>query len=325
MERGQGASVFEATTKRTVVIALGATQIIGSRPPSSDLIQKPVSKADVVLAHDGRGSITPSENTDECTVQLEVRRNPCGDQAGGGCRCLRAIPRGSSARVVSALGLTRFDRAPFLQMLPCPARRLRTWPERGSFRFDHYLEQHHHRHLLQRLSSAEGDKAMVTNAALLMSLSMTGKWTLTISRTFAMKKFTTNIFIMRLSARPRSSGTDVVINALSISSAKKSPRAVGTVLWPHTKSGSSAEISRRLSTAQCVLSVLLQRRQAERPACGNDHFSDFRPMGFCRCWLHALGHRHVRSLDQQTLESLRLGGGELGGGPQQIRPAKTKR
>ena len=92
------------------------------------LDSKPVSKANVVLAHDGRGSITPSENTDECTVQLEVRRNPCGDQAGTGCRCLRAIPRGSSARVVPALGLTRFDRAPFLQMLPCPARRFRTQP-----------------------------------------------------------------------------------------------------------------------------------------------------------------------------------------------------
>ena len=157
VEPGQGASVFEATTRQTVVIALDAARINGSRAPSSNMIQKPVSKANVVLAHDGRGSITPSENTDECSVQLEVRRNPCGDQAGGGCRCLRAIPRGSSARVVSALGLTRFDCAPLLQMLPCPARRLRTWTERGSVRFDHRCwSSTIARHLLQRLSSAEG-------------------------------------------------------------------------------------------------------------------------------------------------------------------------
>ena len=43
-----------------------------------------------------------------------------------------------------------------------------------------------------------------------------------------------------------------------------------------------------------------------------------------RCRLHALGHFHVRSFDQQAFERLRLGGGKLGGGPQQIRPASKR-
>ena len=42
------------------------------------------------------------------------------------------------------------------------------------------------------------------------------------------------------------------------------------------------------------------------------------------CWLHALGYGHVRSLDQQAFKRLRLGGGEPGGGPQQIRPASER-
>ena len=72
----------------------------------------PASDANVVIAHDVRVLITPSENSDEFTVQLEARWHPCGDQAGDSYRYLRAIPRGSSAREVSALGLIRFGCAP---------------------------------------------------------------------------------------------------------------------------------------------------------------------------------------------------------------------
>ena len=38
---------------------------------------------------------------------------------------------------------------------------------------------------------------MATNAAVLMTLSTTGRWTLTISRTFAMEKFIVNMFMVQ--------------------------------------------------------------------------------------------------------------------------------
>ena len=45
---------------------------------------------------------------------------------------------------------------------------------------------------------------MATNAALLMTLSTTGRWALTISRTFAMEKFIVNMFMVRpLSSRTK--------------------------------------------------------------------------------------------------------------------------
>ena len=45
---------------------------------------------------------------------------------------------------------------------------------------------------------------MATNAAVLMTLSTTGRWTLTISRTFAMEKFIVNMFMVRpLSSRTK--------------------------------------------------------------------------------------------------------------------------
>ncbi len=74
-----------------------------------------------------------------------------------------------------------------------------------------------------------------------------------------------------------------------------------------------------------LLSVLLQPRQAEGHENGNDQHSYFLTDGIpCCCWLHAFGHCHVHSFDQQAFESLRLGGGELVGGPQQIRPASKQ-
>ena len=47
----------------------------------------------------------PCDDQDEILVQLEVRGDPGGDEAGDRCSCPGAIPCGSCPRVVSALGL----------------------------------------------------------------------------------------------------------------------------------------------------------------------------------------------------------------------------
>ena len=53
-----------------------------------------------------------------------------------------------------------------------------------------------------RESAAQiADRAIAIRAALLMTLRTMGKWVLTISRMFAMKKFVLNMFMVRLLSR----------------------------------------------------------------------------------------------------------------------------
>ena len=70
------------------------------------------------MAHDALGPSICVDHPYEITVQLEDRRNPCGDEAGDTCCRTWPGPCRASSPVVSALGLDRF-RSPAHLLLPC--------------------------------------------------------------------------------------------------------------------------------------------------------------------------------------------------------------
>ena len=70
------------------------------------------------MANDALGPSICVDHPYEITVQLEDRRNPCGDEAGDTCCRTRPGPCRASSPVVSALGLARF-RSPAHLLLPC--------------------------------------------------------------------------------------------------------------------------------------------------------------------------------------------------------------
>ena len=74
-----------------------------------------------------------------------------------------------------------------------------------------------------------------------------------------------------------------------------------------------------------ALAVLSQRRQAGGQVNGNDRLSHFTTMGFLAvagCML--LATAMSAALSSKPSKARWLGGGELGGGPQQIRPASKR-
>ena len=66
------------------------------------------------MTHDAFWLSISSDHRAKNAVQLEVRRNPGGNQAWDGCNGLRPIPCRSSSRLVAVWGVTSFRCCPCL-------------------------------------------------------------------------------------------------------------------------------------------------------------------------------------------------------------------